>query len=67
MDRAPRNVQLGHIELRVKHLFHTFPPYVDAARSWLTANAFLLSVSTISQMIVVIGANENRAVAPPSS
>ncbi|HKD76762.1 MAG TPA: hypothetical protein VKB76_14755 [Ktedonobacterales bacterium] len=29
---------------------------LDAARSWLTANAFLLSVSTIGQMIVVIGA-----------
>jgi small-conductance mechanosensitive channel len=29
---------------------------LDAARGWLTANAFLLSVSTIGQMIVVIGA-----------
>src|SRR5690242_12699510 len=29
---------------------------LDAARSWLTANAFLLSVSTITQMIVVVGA-----------
>jgi len=27
-----------------------------AARTWLAANAFLLSVSTISQMIIVIGA-----------
>jgi len=29
---------------------------LDAARSWLTANALLLSVSTIGQMIVVVGA-----------
>jgi small-conductance mechanosensitive channel len=38
---------------------------LDAARSWLTANAFLLSVSTIGQMIVVIGACLGaRSIAP---
>ena len=38
---------------------------LDAARSWLTANAFLLSVSTISQMIVVIGTFLGaRSIAP---
>src|SRR5215467_7988481 len=38
---------------------------LDAARSWLTVNAFLLSVSTISQMIVVIGAFLGaRSIAP---
>ena len=29
---------------------------LDAARSWLAANALLLSVSTIGQMIIVVGA-----------
>src|SRR5262249_35740508 len=29
---------------------------LDAARSWFAANAFLLSVSTIGQMTIVIGA-----------
>ena len=35
---------------------------LDAARGWLTANAFLLSVSTIGQMIVVIGAFLGAAI-----
>ena len=38
---------------------------LDAGRSWLTANAFLLSVSTIGQMIVVIAAFLGaRSIAP---
>jgi small-conductance mechanosensitive channel len=38
---------------------------LNAGRSWLTANAFLLSVSTIGQMIVVIGAFLGaRSIAP---
>jgi small-conductance mechanosensitive channel len=38
---------------------------LDAARSWLTANALLLSVSTIGQMIVVVGAFLGaRSIAP---
>ena len=35
---------------------HFYVAEFGAARSWLSANAVLLSVSTISQMIVVIGA-----------
>ena len=38
---------------------------LDAGRSWLSANAFLLSVSTIGQMIVVIAAFLGaRSIAP---
>ena len=38
---------------------------LDAGRSWLSANAFLLSVSTMAQMIVVIGAFLGaRSIAP---
>src|SRR5262249_10313257 len=35
---------------------HLYATQLDAARSWLAANALLLSISTIGQLIVVVAA-----------